>query len=246
MNCDEVRERLTEHLLGPLEEPLGADVRRHLRGCAGCRHEMAVLEEGMSTFALATHAADPPAELRGRVLAVLEQEWSDVAPVRGLRAPRPARVARAQRRPASWMALAAAAVVVVAALAWGGISTVRASHFEAAANRYDAFLGALGGENVRVGTLRGTGLEGSAVLYDSKVGQSWALVLVRAPGLSGEVDVALSSSSGSRTMAIRSLYFGQGGEASTWLVTASSLKPFDRVTLTDPTTGALLATASVS
>ncbi len=154
---------------------------------------------------------------------------------------------RARRPVAAWLALAAAVAAVAVSLGWGVLSNQRAATYEARALKYDRFLGVLGGENVRVGTLHATGtqdLEGSVVLYDSKVGQSWALVLVRAPGIRGEADVVLSS--GSRTIAMPSLYFERSGEASTWLVTASNLEPFDHLTLADAETGAVVATATVA
>ena len=46
MTCDEVRELLPEHLLGTLEGPEDLEVRRHLRGCAGCRTDMTALSRG--------------------------------------------------------------------------------------------------------------------------------------------------------------------------------------------------------
>ncbi|HZP89630.1 MAG TPA: zf-HC2 domain-containing protein [Actinomycetota bacterium] len=235
MNCDEVRDQLAEYLLGTLERSADEQVRRHLRGCAGCRHEMAALAEGVSTFSRAAHQIEPPPELRDAVLAVLAEEWSETAPVRPI------------RRGVAWLARVAAAAAVVIALAVAGVSTVRAHRFETAASKYDALLGALGGENVRVGTLRPTGsneVEGSAVLYDSKVGQSWALILVRAPGFTGRATVTLSSGSG-RTITMHPLEFAEGGEASSWLVTSSSLKAFRSVTIRDAA-GSVLATATVT
>ena len=74
MRCDEVREILAEHLLGTLAEPEDLQVRRHLRGCAGCRSDMAALGEGVSLFARAAHETPPPDGLRERVLSVLEEE----------------------------------------------------------------------------------------------------------------------------------------------------------------------------
>ena len=55
MTCDEVRELLPEHLLGTLDGPEDLEVRRHLRGCAGCRTDMAGLSEGVEWFARAAH-----------------------------------------------------------------------------------------------------------------------------------------------------------------------------------------------
>jgi len=93
----------------------------------------------------------------------------------------------------------------------------------------------LGGEAVRVGELRGEGaaeLRGSAVIYDSKIGQSWVLVLVRAPGWEGRVNVTLVSDDEAR-IDLHPMEFGPGGEASTWLVTSSDLRGFERVNVWD-------------
>ena len=77
MTCDEVRELLPEHLLGTLDGPEDLEVRRHLRGCAGCRTDMAGLSEGVEWFARAAHDREPPPELHDRVMTTLEQEWRD-------------------------------------------------------------------------------------------------------------------------------------------------------------------------
>lgn len=238
MNHDEVREQLAEHLLGTLEGPEDLEVRRHLRACASCRVEMAALGEGVSTFALAAHVKDAPPELKDRVLTVLQEEWRD---------DREAVVGRPRRGFRTWIAWAAAVIAIVASAGWGAAANHRAAGYEAAAGRYRAFLDALGGEAVRVGTLRSAGsqtMDGSIVLYDSEVGQSWALVLVRAPGVQGQAQVTLSSPSG-KTISLHPLDFSRWGEASSWLLTSSSLKPFDKATVTD-SAGNVLATATVS
>jgi hypothetical protein len=121
-----------------------------------------------------------------------------------------------------------------------------ADRYEASAQKYITFLHALGGKNVRVGQVNGAGaqqIEGSAVLYDSDVQQSWALILVRAPGLTGTANVELSSRTG-KTIQMHPLEFSDGGESSSWLVTSSDLQPFDRVTITDQH-GTVIATARV-
>jgi anti-sigma factor RsiW len=231
-----VRERLAEHLLGTLEGPTDLEVRRHLRGCSGCRREMIALGEGVDTLARAAHEVTPPEELRERVLTVLDQEWSE-----------PSAIAEPDAEPHRWLAVAAAvAVLFVGTLVWGLSANGRAQRYEVAAHKYDALLGVLGGENVRVGEIKPAGtqqLEGSVVLYDSKVGQSWALILVRAPGMSGRASVVLSTSDG-HTIDLRPLEFSDGGEASTWLVTSADLHPFHRLTVNDPS-GAVLATAAI-
>lgn len=223
MNHDEVRGLLAEHLLGTLPAAEDARVRRHLRGCAACRREVAALAEGISTFASAAHDVRPPEELRDRVLAVLREEWAEAAPPR-------------TRRP-SLAAAALVALLAAAAVGFGVRGELRAERYEAAAASYQRFLEALGGESVRVGTLHPVGdraLRGSFVLYDSKVGQSWALVLVRAPGMEGRALATLWTEDG-RRIDLHPLEFDAGGEAATWLVTSWDLRPFDRLSVAAPT-----------
>ena len=235
MRCDEVRELLPEHLLGVLEPDAEQAVARHLRGCAACRAELASLGQGLATFARAAHQSDPPEGLRDRVLAVLEEE----------RAETPAVVPLRRRFSAQLLAQAALVVALAGALAWGTVATVAGSHASATAGRYQAFLNALGGKDVRVATLSSThprAIEGSAVVYDSDVGQSWALVLARSPGLTGTVRVFLNSSSD--RIELRPLHFDAHGEASTWLVSSANLARYDRVRLVDRR-GRMLASAPI-
>jgi predicted anti-sigma-YlaC factor YlaD len=231
VTCKEVREQLAEHLLGTIEPAADAEVRRHLRGCTACRAEMSALADGVSTFSVAAHDVEPPDVLRPRVLAVLEEEWSD-AP----EAPR-------RRRFASLGRVAGIAAVAVA-LALGAVATIRAAAFEEDAGRYRAFVEALGGNDVRVGELRAAGtdeLEGDVVIYESATGQSWVLVLVRAPGREGTANVTMLA--GERRIDLHPMEFGPGGEASTWLVTSGDLTAFERVNLWDE--AGLIASADV-
>jgi hypothetical protein len=236
MMCDEVRDQLAEHLLRTLEPPVDLQIRRHLRGCVGCRSEMGALADGVSTLALAAHDVAPPPELRERVLSVLDDEWTD----RVVAEARPNQPWWARR--VLWIATAAA---LVAALAWGGLATGRAARWEEEAGRYRALLGALGGEDVRVGTLSPAGsraITGSVVVYDSNVGQSWVLVLVRAPGMRGSAELSLSSDG--HTIRLHPLRFAAGGEASSWLVTSADLSSFDHLEIWDD--GGRLASSDVS
>ena len=220
MTCDDTRQHLAEHLLGTLEAGLDAEVSAHLRGCAACRADAAALGEGLGSFSRASHDREPPPELRERVRTVLEDEWA-------------ATPLAVRRRPTvAWIAAAAA---LVAALAWAGFSTARLQRAESAAERYESFLAVLGGDAVRVGEMRGGGpqsLQGSAVIYDSHVGQSWVLVLCRAPGWSGTANVTLRAPSG-ETVDLHPMEFDAGGEGATWLVTPADLSAFDRVNVWD-------------
>src|SRR2546427_6776369 len=82
MSCEEVREQLPDYSLGTLSDIEAAALRRHLRGCAGCRAEATKLDEGVALFASAAHAMEPPPELKSKVLGVLEEEWREAPPAK--------------------------------------------------------------------------------------------------------------------------------------------------------------------
>jgi anti-sigma factor RsiW len=239
VTCDEVRELLPEHLLGTLDGPEDLEVRRHLRGCSGCRIDMTALSEGVDWFARAAHDRAPPPALRDRVMTTLEQEWRD------------ADAEHPDVRRTRWLARAAGLVAIVAVLGWSFSQMQRANVASADAASYRRVLSTLGGKEFRVGTLDSHvthPLEGSVVLYDSHQGQSWGIVLVRAPGVSGRATVTLSSGDGSggpsTTIDAGMLTFQPDGDAATWLVTSSDLTPFDHVTITAED-GTVLATADI-
>lgn len=237
MTCDEVRELLPEHLLGSLEGPDDLEVRRHLRGCAGCRTDMARLSEGVQWFARAAHDREPPPALHERVTTTLEQEWSD------------ADALRPDTRRAPWFGRAAVVLAIVVALGWGLAQMQRANVSAEDAESYRTVLATLGGKEFRVGTLDkqiAHPLEGSVVLYDSHQGQSWGIVLVRAPGVSGTAAVTLSTGDGAddTTIDAGTLEFQPDGDAATWLVTSSDLTPYDHLTIT-ASDGTELATAAI-
>lgn len=222
MRCEHARDRLAEHALGTLDPAEDSSLRAHLRGCASCRGELDALAEGVGTFALASHDHEAPPELRERVRTVLAEEWAEPQ--------RPAAPPRAR-----WLPRLALATALVAAIAVAGFSSLRASRVEAEARRYEAFLEALGGESVRVGEFTAAGsnaLEGSVVIYDSAVGQSWVLVLCRFPGWEGTAHVTLVAGN-DRKIDLRPMEIGPAGEGSTWLVTSSDLRGFDRVNVWD-------------
>ena len=219
MNCDAVREQLGEHVLGTLDPGADAEIRRHLRGCMGCRQELGALEEGMSTFARAAHQVDPPPALKERVLGVLEEEQQEA----------PSSLRRKQY-PVRRIALAAAAFVVLAgSVSVAAIEFQRAQHEHSLAAGYTNLLKVLGGKDVRVGTLHPAttqDVRGSVIMYDSDVGQSWILVLVRSPGATGSANVTVSSPK--REIELHPLTFASG-EASPWLVTGSDISRFNKV-----------------
>jgi anti-sigma factor RsiW len=235
VTCEEVRELLPEHLLGTLDPDADEAVRRHVRGCAACRAEMTALGEGLTRFARAAHDREPPSELRDRVFSVLDQEWTDRAEV---------------VRPASrWTAVvgvAAAIAILVVAVGLALAAAQRADLAQADAASYQRLLEALGGKEFRVGEIGSEAspeVEGSVVLYDSHQGQSWGVVLVRAPGRSGTATATLEAPGG-RSIEVGELRFADDGDAATWIVTGSSLEPYDHLTIRLPD-GSEMAEAAI-
>jgi hypothetical protein len=236
MTCELVRERLAEHVLGTLNDVDDLAIRRHLRGCAGCRHEMDALGEGLAMFARAAHDTEAPPELRDRVMGALTDEWKDAVPAAPSKPPRSARWA--------WLAVAAAILLLVASMTWG-ISQRNHLSNVIAADRYSKLLNILGGKEFRAAPLApapDVNVQGSAVVYDSHEGQSWAAVFVRGPDLTGPARVTLHASDG-RSVDMYQLHLESDGSGSAWLVTPMDLADFNRVTIRNDQ--GLLATAEL-
>jgi anti-sigma factor RsiW len=223
MSCDAVRLQLPDAVLGTLSETETAAIRRHLRGCAACRADAHELDQGVALFAGAAHLAEPPPDLKERVLAVLEEEWAEPAPP-----------TRSRRFHVVTKAVAAALIVLAGVGAWAAVAQSNANHWREDALAYRRFLGALGGKDVRAGPLRaapGVTLDGSVAMYDSDKGQSWVLVLARAPGLTDTVTVKLEAPGGREITIPFPLKFDSGGEGWTGMVTGANLSSFNRIVL---------------
>jgi hypothetical protein len=237
MSCEEVQAQLPDYTLGTLSETESASVRRHLRGCAGCRSEASLLDEGVALCANSAHETEPPPELRDRVMSVLSDEWSDPPRERSL----------LPRILSRWPAMVATAAVIVA-LAVATLAQVQGSGLRQDALSYRKFLQDLGGRDVRSGQLHPAPsviLEGSAVLYDAEHGrQSWVLVTARAPQLNEPVKVTLRSADG-RSIDLRfPLRFDEDGDGWTGFFTSIDLTRFNSVVLTAQD-GRVLATGTV-
>ena len=237
MTCEDVRERLPDHLLGTLVSADADAVAAHLRGCSACRAEAASLADGLAAFASAAHDREPPEDLAVRVRRVLQAEWSSASS-----APSPRR-----GRAAPWMAAAAAAIIALAAsVGWGLSERHAAISASAEGASYTNLLQTLGGKEFRAGRLTPAGgvtLDGSVVVYDSHEDQSWAAVFVRAPGSTGQVTATLDALDG-RTIRITPIKLQPDGDGSSWIVTSADLTSFNHLTLRDAG-GAVLATAQI-
>ncbi|MEA2580326.1 MAG: putative zinc-finger [Actinomycetota bacterium] len=236
MTCEDVRERLSDHLLGTLAEHDADEVAAHLRGCAACRAEVTALGDGLAAFASAAHDREPPDELKMRVTDVLQAEWASV----------PAVVGGPRRPRASWLAAAAAVLAILVSTVWGLSERHNAISASADAASYTKVLQTLGGKEFRAGTLTpsdGVTLEGSVLVYDSHQDQSWAAVFVRAPGRVGRLTAILDAPDG-RTITISPMKIRSDGDGSCWIVTSADLTVFDHLTVRDAS-GTVIATAEI-
>jgi hypothetical protein len=232
--CDDVRTVLPDLILGSPEGGHDLDVPRHLRGCAACRREHDALREGLGVFA-STLERPAPVELRDRVMDVLSEEWTEPGALTRSRVPAP----RGWRN-----ALAASLALAVIAGTFGLIQLGRAREVTKDATSYRTVLATLGGTGFKVGTLEGasdTPVNGSVVAYESSNDQSFVVVFVRTPDLTGDGSLLVSRSDGT-TWDPGSIEFDGDGGAAAWWVTDRSIATMTGLTVTAPD-GSTLATA---
>ncbi|HZT96417.1 MAG TPA: anti-sigma factor [Chloroflexota bacterium] len=135
---------LEAYVLGALDESEQAQVDIHLRSCEQCRNQVSELQEVMSLLPFELAAAEPPADLRQRILgtAVMDAATpASVAPVAARREPqppsRPSRWWRVPRPLTAVMVGAAAALVLVGVL----IGRTTAGPSVSALSRYQQLAG---------------------------------------------------------------------------------------------------------
>lgn len=110
LDCARAREVLAELALGTLPRDQALRVERHVQACAGCRKELAELQEGAARIALSLGPVDPPSSLEHGVV-------ERIAVASGRRvAPQAHRRLRAQARRLGTVAVVAG---LVAALSMG-------------------------------------------------------------------------------------------------------------------------------
>jgi hypothetical protein len=234
--CDDVRTLLPDFVLGSTERRDELDLRRHLRGCGACRHELDALREGLGVFASTLERTAPP-ELRDRVMNVLSEEWTEAIESPRSRAP----------APRGWrIAFAASIALALVAGGFGLIQLGRARDATKDAASFRTVLATLGGTGFKVGTLEPateTPVEGSVVAYESSKDQSFVVVFVRTPELTGEGSLLVSRSDGT-TRDPGPIEFDGDGDAAVWWVTDRSIASMTGLTVTGPD-GSLLATAGL-
>ena len=157
MTCAEVRELLPDHVLAMATDLQDAEVRRHLRGCASCRAELAALQDGLEIFP-SRSLTDPPGDLKDRVLTTLDDEWRET----------PAPPSRGSRFVGSWLVAAAATLLLVV----GRLGCGHARRAERRGGSDQLLAVALDARRHGVPGRRpagrgGRGCAGSVLLYDS-------------------------------------------------------------------------------
>lgn len=233
--CEAVRALLPDFVLGSTGDPDDLDVRRHLRGCGACRRERDALHDGLRVFGATFERPSPP-ELRDRVMAVLSEEWAEAATGRP-----PAPVSRGWR-----VAIAASLAVAVLTGTFALIQLGRAREEAGDAASYRAVLATLGGTGFKIGTLEAAGatpVKGSVVAYESSNDQSFVVVFVRTPELTGEGSLLVSRSDGT-TWDPGPIEFDGDGDAALWWVTDRSIASMNGLTIRAPD-GSTLATAGL-
>ena len=186
--CEDVRALLPDFVLGSTNDADDLEVRRHLRGCSGCRRELEALHDGLQVFGSTMERPAPP-ELRDRVMTVLEDEWTE-----GDATQPPVPLPRRWR-----VAVAASLAAAFLAAAFGAIQLGRARDEAIEASSYRKVLATLGGTGFKVGSLEAastTPVEGSVVAYESSHDQSFVVVFVRTPELTGDGSLVVSRRDG--------------------------------------------------
>ncbi len=81
MADDAVHELTAAYALDALDQAEARAYERHLAHCERCRRELATLAAGAVALAFAAPEAEPPPDLRGRILAAARAERPNVVPL---------------------------------------------------------------------------------------------------------------------------------------------------------------------
>jgi Putative zinc-finger len=166
MGCEQVRELAPELALGIAEGEERDAALRHLDGCGGCRQLVAGLSSVGDELLQLAPAHDPPAGFESRVLAGLTEQ------------PRRRSIQPLAHR-WRWLATAAAAVVLAAALGAGSVFLATAGD-RRLADGYQAVLSQGRGAYFLAAPLQGTqGRVGTVFGYQGQ--PPWVMVTLQPP-----------------------------------------------------------------
>lgn len=172
--CAEIRLLLPEFALGTLTGEERAGVLEHLGGCAECRRELQSLVEVGDELLVLAPMAEPPVGFESRVMERLASD----AP---------------SRRRARRLALFAAALLVAASLAGGGVYLFGGSDRELA-DSYRDTLGVADGRYVAARPLLGNDGRDVGYVFGYQGSPSWIFCVVRA-GDDGTYDIEVTTAS---------------------------------------------------
>jgi len=165
-----LHEQAAGYALDVLDEDEREAFERHLETCAQCREEILSLRAAAGELAFGTPGAEPPPELRARLLESARAERPNVVPLR-----------RTGRRAPAWpfaVAAAAAAAVAIGLGIWGANQSSSLSKERDAVRAQQQALAVLASPTAQHLTLRGS--TGSlAVTPDGRA--ALALSLPKAP-----------------------------------------------------------------
>jgi Putative zinc-finger len=166
MGCEQVRDLVPELALGIAEGEERDAALRHLSGCSGCRQLVSELASVGDELLQLAPAHDPPAGFDSRVLAAVAEP-----PGRG--------TSQLLGRRWRWVATAAAAVVLAAALGAGSVFLATAGDRRVAAG-YQAVLRQGQGAYFLAAPLQGTqGRVGTVFGYQGR--PSWVMATLQSP-----------------------------------------------------------------
>lgn len=102
---DRIAERLDDYALGHLTPDEQQDVERHVRACAACTRDLQEINEALVLVADSAPAIEPPASLRGRIIAAVATQPQEPDRERPF-------ATRSDTRRWPWLSLAAAAALI--------------------------------------------------------------------------------------------------------------------------------------
>ena len=144
---EDVAALITAHALGALEPDQSELAERHIAASDACRRAYEDALETSAALALAVADSEPPADLRGRIVAAARAERSQDSPVRSLKAaPRRRSRFAGLLTPSGGFALAGVAAAIVFAL----IAVSQHNSASSARDRQEALVAILSGADARV------------------------------------------------------------------------------------------------
>ena len=115
---EQIAERLEDYALGYLTPDERQDVEAHLPACAACTRDLRDINEALALVADSAPAVEPPASLKGRVIAAVAAQVQEPSP-------QPVFGTRSRHRRWPWLSMAAAAALIVLAAMLNQTETAR-------------------------------------------------------------------------------------------------------------------------